>query len=208
MNWQLKSDPVVFERGVDLNARRFDLVVAPTMVGVLTTWGSARAFRKICVLAAHGPPTRKDLSPVREALRRGPADPIVQMSRSVPVHGVRAAHAAREPARYRGLPARASGQALPVGRKNLIRAVMQPSDTHGVGCEMLFDTDCALNWNSHPTGQDGSLCTALTPIRGASDRDSPAGVSRSGAVLERARPRTKTGFVQGLLQPTTGASGA
>ena len=22
-----------------------------------------------------------------------------------------------------------------------------------VGCEILFDTDCALNWNSHPTGR-------------------------------------------------------
>ena len=29
----------------------------------------------------------------------------------------------------------------------------EPRYVEGVGCEILFDTDCALNWNSHPTGQ-------------------------------------------------------
>ena len=105
----------MFEGGIDLNGGRYDFEASFSKIWVLNRREIRRAFRKIRVFPTHGAPARKDLSPMRSALRGKPARPVVPLPRSIPMYGVRAVDASRKSPRHRGLLACAPGQALPHG---------------------------------------------------------------------------------------------
>src|SRR5574337_448984 len=75
--------------------------------------GGINEHRQAGVRADHGASTTDDVSSLRRAVRGRAHSQNVLLSRSVPLHGVRAADLSREPARHRSVPASARGQALP-----------------------------------------------------------------------------------------------
>src|SRR5690606_25149576 len=70
----------------------------------------------------HGPPAARCLSSRGPAPSGAPLRQALLVSRSVPLHGLCAAHGSREPARYRAVPTRPSGQALPPWHPRSCRA--------------------------------------------------------------------------------------
>ena len=77
--------------------------------------GNGHVFRSTRVLPSDGPSADEDISQMRPALPGQSSHPILHLPRPVPMHGIRATHLPREPARYRSVPASPSRQALSHG---------------------------------------------------------------------------------------------
>ena len=77
--------------------------------------GNSHVRKQTCFFTGHRPPSDTHLSPMCRPLPRQPLRQIVLLPRSVSLHGLRSIDLPREPARYRGLPTRTEGQALPYG---------------------------------------------------------------------------------------------
>ena len=98
-----------FPQGTDLTA------VTPLRPSPRHVGGDGHALRSVRVLASDGPSADESLPQMRPALPRQSPHPILHLSRPVSVHGIFATHLPREPARYRGVSASSSRQALSHG---------------------------------------------------------------------------------------------
>src|SRR5688572_7243520 len=72
---------------------------------------------QIGVRTSHAAFAADHVSPLRGALWRSAQGQELFLSRPIPLHGIRSTDLSRKFARYRGVPASASGQAVPHGHQ-------------------------------------------------------------------------------------------